>query len=217
MNNLAHELEQGDVKYKLCLHTRDWAPGVEISSEFFTMFIYDFFNISILHLTAQISNSVNESKRTIIVMSKNYLESNWAQWEFRVAQSHAAVERRSRIIIILYEDIGDINELQPDIRDYLNLNTYVKWGDMWFWEKLKLAMPQVNCSNQNGQSPAAESNDDQGETAQQAVLENSELNLDNLEMSSLNTNQLTTNSETKLDNDCNNNNVQSKRDSNTHA
>lgn len=96
--------------------------------------------------TAQISNSVNDAKRTIIVMSPNYLQSNWAQWEFRVAQSHAATEKRSRIIVILYGDIGDINKLEPDIRDYLKLNTYVKWGDKWFWHKLKYAMPHVKSS-----------------------------------------------------------------------
>lgn len=76
-------------------------------------------------------------------MSPNYLQSNWAQWEFRVAQSYAATEKRSRIIVILFGDIGDINKLETDIRDYLKLNTYVEWGDKWFWEKLKYAMPHV--------------------------------------------------------------------------
>ncbi|CRL07112.1 CLUMA_CG020109, isoform A [Clunio marinus] len=123
---LLPELENGTIPYKLCVHERDWTPGLEIST--------------------QISNSVNDAKRTIIVMSSNYLQSNWAQWEFRVAQSHAATEKRSRIIVILYGDIGDINKLEPDIRDYLKLNTYVKWGDKWFWEKLKYAMPHVKSS-----------------------------------------------------------------------
>jgi protein toll len=82
-------------------------------------------------------------------MSPNYLQSNWAKWEFQVAQSHAATEKRSRIIVILKEDIGDINKLDADIRDYLNLNTYVKWGDKWFWEKLKYAMPHVKSSERS--------------------------------------------------------------------
>jgi protein toll len=81
-------------------------------------------------------------------MSPHYLNSQWAQWEFRVAQSHAATEKRSRIIVVLYGDIGDINKLEPDIRDYLKLNTYVKWGDKWFWEKFRYAMPHVK-----GQGP----------------------------------------------------------------
>lgn len=81
-------------------------------------------------------------------MSPHYLASNWGQWEFRVAQSQAATEKRSRIIVILYGDIGDVSKLEPEIRDYLKLNTYVKWGDKWFWEKLLYAMPHVK-----GQGP----------------------------------------------------------------
>lgn len=127
-DHLVPQLENCVIPYKLCLHERDWSPGLEIST--------------------QISNSINDSKRTIVVMSPHYLNSNWAQWEFRVAQSHAATEKRSRIIVILYGDIGDISKLEPDIRDYLKLNTYVKWGDRWFWEKLHYAMPHVK-----GQGP----------------------------------------------------------------
>lgn len=85
-------------------------------------------------------------------MSSNYLQSEWAKWEFQVAQSHAATEKRSRIIVILYGDIGDVDKLEPDMRDYLNLNTYVKWGDKWFWEKLKYAMPHVKASERVEQS-----------------------------------------------------------------
>lgn len=146
------ELENGTIPYKLCVHERDWSPGLEISSKFILERSIDlqiFYKLSTFYLlnsTAQISNSVNDAKRTIIVMSPNYLQSNWAQWEFRVAQSHAATEKRSRIIVILFGDIGDINKLEPDIRDYLKLNTYVKWGDKWFWEKLKYAMPHVKSS-----------------------------------------------------------------------
>ncbi|KAL7023404.1 hypothetical protein ACKWTF_012594 [Chironomus riparius] len=127
-DHLVPQLEKCVVPYKLCFHERDFLPGLEIST--------------------QISNSINESKRTIVIMSPHYLNSNWGQWEFRVAQSQAATEKRSRIIVILYGDIGDINKLEPEIRDYLKLNTYVKWGDKWFWEKLRYAMPHVK-----GQGP----------------------------------------------------------------
>lgn len=84
---------------------------------------------------------MNSAKRIIIVMSPNFLQSNWATWEFRVAQEKAVAERRSRIIVILLQDIGNVENLDPDIRDYLRLNTYVEWGDRWFWSKLKYALP----------------------------------------------------------------------------
>lgn len=146
-DHLVPQLENCAIPYKLCLHERDWLPGLEISCKF-TSCLNLFLSLILLSFTAQISSSINDSKRTIVVMSPHYLNSQWAQWEFRVAQSHAATEKRSRIIVILYGDIGDINKLEPDIRDYLKLNTYVKWGDKWFWEKLRYAMPHVK-----GQGP----------------------------------------------------------------
>lgn len=74
-------------------------------------------------------------------MSPNFLKSNWARYEFRVAQSHAAVEKRSRLIVIMCEDIGDIAELEPDMRDNIRLNTCLKKDERWFWKKLKYALP----------------------------------------------------------------------------
>jgi TIR domain len=84
-------------------------------------------------------------------MSPNYLQSNWAQWEFRAALSYAIAEKRSRIIVILYEDIDNIDEIETTIRAYLQFNTYVKWGDEWFWEKLKAALPHKKLRNETNE------------------------------------------------------------------
>jgi hypothetical protein len=77
------------------------------------------------------------------------LTSHWGKFEFKVAQSHVISEKRSRLIIIIYGDLGNIEDLDPEIRDYLEWNTYIKWGDRWFWEKLRYAMPHVRDSGDN--------------------------------------------------------------------
>ncbi|EEZ99323.1 toll-like protein [Tribolium castaneum] len=127
--NLLPVLEGGPQPYKLCLHYRNWIPG-----EF---------------ITTQVTNSVLESRRTLVVLSPNFLESVWGKMEFRTAHTQAMTEGRARVIIVLYGDV-DVDSLDDELKTYLKTNTYVKWGDPYFWNKLKYALPHTkrNVANQ---------------------------------------------------------------------
>ncbi|XP_078585728.1 toll-like receptor Tollo [Branchiostoma floridae x Branchiostoma japonicum] len=114
-------LENREPPFRLCLHHRDFIPGVPIAE-----------NILI---------AVEESRRTIVVVSRNFLESDWCQLEFQAAHAQVLKDRANRLIMILLEDIP-AEDAPPDIRHYVKTKTYLKWGDERFWERLVYAMPR---------------------------------------------------------------------------
>lgn len=130
MQELVPELEKDPHSYKICLHMRDWVPGEFISD--------------------QIIKTVDESRRTIIVFSPNFIESVWGRMEFQVAHQKAMKEGCTRLIVVIYGDVGNIEELDPDLKAYLDTKTYVRWGDPWFFNKLRYALPHKSVSESNG-------------------------------------------------------------------
>ncbi|RZF33526.1 hypothetical protein LSTR_LSTR008172 [Laodelphax striatellus] len=119
---LAPVLENGDPPYKLCLHYREFPMGG--------------------FLADTIAQAVESSRRTIMVLSENFIKSEWCRFEFKSAHHQVLRDRRKRLIVILLGEVPH-KDLDPDIRLYLKTNTYLQWGDKLFWEKLKFALPDV--------------------------------------------------------------------------
>nr|XP_016939484.1 protein toll [Drosophila suzukii] len=121
ISKLLPKLESGPHPFRICLHDRDWLVGDCIPE--------------------QIVRTVDDSKRVIIVLSQHFIDSVWARMEFRIAYQATLQDKRKRIIIILYRELENMNGIDSELRAYLKLNTYLKWGDPLFWSKLCYAMP----------------------------------------------------------------------------
>ena len=142
---LAPELECGSPSYKLCLHYRDFPVGA--------------------YVTDSILSAVESSKRTVLILSDNFIKSEWRRYEFRSAHHEVLRDRRRRLIVILLGEVSP-GDLDPDLRLYLKTNTWLRWGDTNFWNKLKFAMPDARPPSRTHQLRAIQQQEQQQQQQQ---------------------------------------------------
>lgn len=121
---LAPELEYGNPPFRLCLHYRD----LPVASGY---------------LSDAIVEAMEASRRSILVISDNFLKGEWCRYEFKSAHLEVLRTNQRHKLILIF--IGKINtkDFDPDIRFWLKTSTFLQWGEKMFWEKLRYAMPDV--------------------------------------------------------------------------
>uniref|UniRef100_T1J8N8 TIR domain-containing protein n=1 Tax=Strigamia maritima TaxID=126957 RepID=T1J8N8_STRMM len=116
-------LETGNPTYNLCLHNRDWLAG-----EF---------------ITDQIVKSVKSSRRTIIVLTDNFLNSPWSRLEFDVAYQQGLKDQVRRLLIVIPNEVPDLSQIDPNFKTFITLTTYIQANKPHFWSKLRASMPRT--------------------------------------------------------------------------
>ena len=112
---------------RLCIHERDFEPGKCIEENIVT--------------------AIEQSKMVLVVISKNFLNSNWCRFELEMARMHG-MERGNNIVIpILMEDVS-FEEMPASLRMIVRKHTYIEWkeetGDHEeFWERLADVLSNV--------------------------------------------------------------------------
>ncbi|XP_006865788.1 PREDICTED: toll-like receptor 4 [Chrysochloris asiatica] len=126
-NELVKNLEDGVPPFKLCLHYRDFIPGVAISA-----------NI--------IQEGFHKSRKVIVVMSQHFIRSRWCIFEYEIAQTWQFLSSCSGIIFIILEKVEkSLLRQQVELYRLLNRNTYLEWeenvlGQHIFWRRLRKAL-----------------------------------------------------------------------------
>ena len=103
----------------------------------------------------QIVSSVAKSKRTIIVLSRGFVEDKMTDIQFRAAMAQSLQDKTQvctstivyqpililptqRIILLLLHGQELSEDLLSDhLRSYIRLNTYLSTKDKCFWQKLR--------------------------------------------------------------------------------
>ncbi|XP_072536564.1 uncharacterized protein [Salminus brasiliensis] len=131
LEELAPRLEeQGQQRLRLCLHSRDFEVGKGIVDN--------------------IAESIYSSRRTVCVLSRQYLRSEWCSLEMRVATYRLLEEQKHCLILIFLEHISPF-ELTAFHRlmTLVRSRTYLEWPEdlakrEHFWQCLRRNIVQDN-------------------------------------------------------------------------
>ncbi|CAH0399874.1 unnamed protein product [Chilo suppressalis] len=121
VESLARELESGYPSYHLCLHYRD-VPQFEATYAQFPDLVVE---------------ATEASRRIIVVLTKNFILTEWSQIEFRQALQKALRKNPHKLIIVA---VGLVPR-DPELKSYFKTGLEITWKEKRFWERLRYAMP----------------------------------------------------------------------------
>ncbi|XP_070574190.1 uncharacterized protein [Ptychodera flava] len=114
--------------FHLCVHHRDFTIGEAIVENIVT--------------------AIRESRRTILVLSPSFVESEWCDYELALAHTEM-ISLRQKLIPIMFDDITRMANLGAGLQSILNTITYIEWPREGaekdvrkFWKRLVKAMPK---------------------------------------------------------------------------
>ncbi|XP_063431538.1 toll-like receptor 4 [Mytilus trossulus] len=106
----------------LCIHQRDFIPGEEIANN--------------------ISNAIHESRKTICIVTRSFLDSYYCMFEYNMARMESIYSRNGQNILFLvfYEQIRP-KELPLVMLELVQQHSYIEYphdeqGNVVFWAKL---------------------------------------------------------------------------------
>lgn len=122
LRNFATELETCRPALRLCLLHRDLSEDAS-------------------HL--QILEAARASRRVIIMLSRNFLQTEWSRCELRRAVHDTIRARPHKLVIVEEPDVISDAENDVELLPYLKTSAVkrIKRTDRHFWEKLRYAIP----------------------------------------------------------------------------
>ncbi|MEQ2312082.1 hypothetical protein AMECASPLE_027329 [Ameca splendens] len=124
---------EGEQGWRLCLHHRDFQPGKPIIEN--------------------ITDAIYGSRKTICVISRSYLQSEWCSREIQMASYRLFDEQKDVLILLFLEEIPT-NHLSPyhRMRKLVKKRTYLSWPQAAqhpgvFWQNVQRALQTGDAVN----------------------------------------------------------------------
>ena len=116
---------------RLCLHERDFEPSGEI--------------------TELIIDSIENSRKTLLILSPHFVRSNWCTFEMRMAHQKLFRTGHDVLLLAILKPLDGV-EITKTLKALLEQKTYVEWsedqyGQKLFWKKTNFSTrhPEKTC------------------------------------------------------------------------
>ncbi|XP_047990471.1 LOW QUALITY PROTEIN: toll-like receptor 7 [Leguminivora glycinivorella] len=136
VQSLAAELENGNPSYHLCLHYRDIPHH----------------GAQYMQCAPPVVEAAEASKRIIIVLTRNFMQTEWSRYEFRQGLHDALKGCIYKLVLIEECTVVADAICDPDLRPYLKTGSRLRWGQKRFWERLRYMMPDSSQPNHKRRS-----------------------------------------------------------------
>ncbi|MEQ2314404.1 hypothetical protein AMECASPLE_011870 [Ameca splendens] len=130
---------EGEQGWRLCLHHRDFQPGKPIIDN--------------------ITDAIYGSRKTICVISRSYLQSEWCSREIQMASFRLFDEQKDVLILLFLEEIPS-RHLSPfyHMRKLVKKRTYLSWPQAVqhpevFWQNVQRALKTGDVLTENTDLP----------------------------------------------------------------
>ncbi|XP_076113774.1 toll-like receptor 4 [Mytilus galloprovincialis] len=114
---------EGDGELRVCAHKRDFLVGKDIA--------------------ANITDAIHRSRKTVCIISNNFLNSYWCMFEFNMARMESIYSRDGEnIVYLIFLEQIPTNTLPLILLELVQSKSYIEfpndeYGDTVFWENLK--------------------------------------------------------------------------------
>nr|XP_019948824.1 PREDICTED: toll-like receptor 2 [Paralichthys olivaceus] len=132
-------LENNRNPYRLCIHERDFMPG---------RWIID-----------NIIENIENSRKSIFVLSRHFVNSDWCNYELYFAQQRAMGKTFSDVILVVKEPIdpSSLPSKYCRLKKMLSTKTYLEWPQQvnqqpFFWEQLRSVLGKPSITGEGRQS-----------------------------------------------------------------
>ena len=131
VHKMIENIEKNGIR--LCFHSRDFTPGFDIAEN--------------------ITNAINNSRKTVCVLSPAFLASYWCMYELNIARMESIYSRKGEntLFLIVFGNIKAC-DLPLVIMDLVDKKSYIEYpddpqGNVVFWRKVRevISMESWKC------------------------------------------------------------------------